>query len=411
MSDRNPRTNKFLILAAVILCIFCGVIFTRSSANPSSSGSGSSSDLFVSEKPAPTKTAEKTDTSAKESVTPTPTPTGKSSSSEEKTSDKAASYKVSAEAKKGVWTSNGSSWMFLVDGVPYTGWLNDSDGKRYFFNKEGIMQTGWLDNDGKRYYLNLDGIMQTGDITIKKKTYHLNSDGSLKGYKASSKKETSKKETSEKNAEKASKKASSKAKKTIALTFDDGPSSFTDRLLDCLEENNAKATFFMVGQEISSFPDTVKRMASLGCELGNHTYSHKELTTLDADGIVTEINKTNELLTELTGAGASVIRPPYGSVNDTVRASVESPMILWSVDTLDWKTLDTQQTVDAVMESAQDGAIILMHDIYSTTVDAAEIIIPKLIEEGYELVTIHELAKSHDTELKAGITYGSMNQD
>ena len=168
-------------------------------------------------------------------------------------------------------------------------------------------------------------------------------------------------------------------------------------------------TFFMVGTEIASFPDEVKRMKELGCELGNHTYDHTELTTLSADQISSEIAKVDEQLVNLTGQGASVVRPPYGSVNDTVKAAIGTPMILWSIDTLDWKTLDVESTVEEVMNNVKDGSVILMHDIYSTSVDAAEILIPQLIEDGYQLVTIHELAALHQTELSGGNTYSEFH--
>ena len=242
--------------------------------------------------------------------------------------------------------------------------------------------------------------MQTGYITVEGKTYHLNADGSLQGYEPST--ATVQSDTSEKK----SKKKEKTTQKTIALTFDDGPSSFTDRLLDCLEANNAKATFFMVGKEIASFPDEVKRMKALGCELGNHTYDHTDLATLSASDISSQISRVDQELVNLTGQGATVVRPPYGSVNDTVKATVGTPMILWSIDTLDWKTQDVQATVEEVMNNVQDGSIILMHDIYSTSVDAAEILIPQLIEDGYQLVTVHELAAAHGKELNTGITYG-----
>ena len=180
----------------------------------------------------------------------------------------------------------------------------------------------------------MDGILQTGTITIGRKTYELDKDGSLKNYtpeKKSSKKSKSKSKT--KNSSDSNSSDTSTASdnsgntdtssvKAVALTFDDGPSSFTNRLLDCLEENNAKATFFMVGTEIASFPDEVKRMKELGCELGNHTYDHTDLTTLSADDISSEISKVDEQLVNLTGQGASVVRPPYGSVNDAVKATV-----------------------------------------------------------------------------------------
>ena len=273
-------------------------------------------------------------------------------------------------------------------------------GLPYYFDQDGIMQTGWLDDGGKRYYLDEDGIMQTGDITVDGETYHLNEDGSLENYKSEFRDE----EKKEASAEDDKKKESAGA---VALTFDDGPSSFTDRLLDCLEKNQSKATFFMVGEEINNFPDTVQRMESLGCELGNHSYTHTDFTTLSTEDMSAEIAGVDELLVNLVGHGATVVRPPYGSVNDNVRATVGTPMILWSIDTLDWETQDAQTTVDTVMENVADGSIILMHDIFSASVDAVEMLVPRLLSEGYELVTIHELAKRKGVELQTGVTYGS----
>ena len=408
MSGHSPQTSHLLTVIAVFLCICMSGIFTRSSALPSQISPSSDAETLVSEEISLTVTPVDIP-----QATPTPSPKVTKAASKNKSKK---SFKVSPEASEGNWTSSGSNWMFLVDGNSYTGWLTDTDGKRYYFDENGIMQTGWVDVDGKRYYMDLDGIMQTGDITIGKKSYHLNDDGSLEGYKA--KKTSKKKSSKEKNRKNSSSdktsavsSTDSDSKKYVALTFDDGPSSFTDRLLDCLEENNAKATFFMVGTEIASFPEEVKRMKELGCELGNHTYDHTDLTTLSSEDISSEIARVDQQLVDLTGQGASVVRPPYGSVNDTVKATIGTPMILWSIDTLDWKTLDSQSTVDEVMNNVQDGSIVLMHDIYSTSVDAAEILIPQLIEDGYELVTIHELASVHGIELQTGITYGDFHNN
>lgn len=415
MSGHFFRTNRWLVTAAVLVCILSGGLFTHSAAAPSRDHSENSTGVLIAENTKDNKSTQTTekvtdlketkstkdtgDTEKKATITPTP---AKSSAKEDSSADKdqETGNKVSPEAKKGVWTASGSDWIFLVDGTAYTGWLTDTDGKQYYFDKAGIMQTGWVDVENKRYYMDLDGIMQTGDITVDGKTYHLNADGSLQGYDPSA--VTAQSDSSDKK----SKKKKTTTQKTIALTFDDGPSSFTDRLLDCLEANNAKATFFMVGKEILSFPDEVKRMKALGCELGNHTYDHTDLATLSASDISSEISRVDQELVNLTGQGATVVRPPYGSVNDTVKATVGTPMILWSIDTLDWKTQDVQATVEEVMNNVQDGSIILMHDIYSTSVDAAEILIPQLIEDGYQLVTVHELAAAHGKELNPGITYG-----
>lgn len=431
MPDRKPRTNRLLMVIAVIMCVFFSGAFTSSSANPSSSGQESSHDIFISDSQqepdvvsdGSANTDELTDNIG--DVTPTSVPVVTATPVPTKAPAKEKKIKASPEASKGIWVSSGTKWMFLVDGTPYTGWLTDTDGKQYFFNSEGIMQTGWLDDNGKRYYLNLDGIMQTGTITVDGESYKLNSDGSLKGYKpektdsqdnnsnADADTQTSDTEKTDSGNKKTTDSNTSgqtvSATKKVALTFDDGPSSFTGRLLDCLEKYNAKATFFMVGTEIASFPEEAKRIAELGCELGNHSYDHTNLTTVSSEEIVSQLNRVDSLLTELTGQASTVVRPPYGSLNDTVRASVNAPMILWSIDTLDWETLDAQKTVDTVMENVQDGSIILMHDIFSTSVDAAEILIPRLIEDGYELVTVHELAAAKGVQLQPGIAYGSMS--
>ncbi len=432
MSDNLPRTNRWLIALSVILCLILGGIFTRSSAVTSQADAISDAGAFVSEDQDSAEfTSEETLTDSNDNFTDSSSGKlfGRTSSDSSETSPggPALSTDISPEASEGSWASSGSNWMFLVDDKPYTGWFTDTDGKqyymdetgimqtgwtdigkkRYYFDMDGILQTGWTDIGKKRYYFDMDGILQTGTVIIDKKTYELDTDGSLKDYtpkkKSSKKKSSGKSDTSDKS-------GTSTAKKSVALTFDDGPSSFTDRLLDCLEENNAKATFFMVGTEIASFPDEVKRMKKLGCELGNHTYDHKDLATLSSDEISSEIARVDEQLVNLTGEGASVVRPPYGSVNDTVKSTVGTPMILWSIDTLDWKTQDVESTVEEVMNNVKDGSIILMHDIFSTSVDAAEILIPQLIEEGYQLVTVHELASLHQTELSTGVTYGEFNR-
>lgn len=416
MSGSKPRTSRVLILISVLLCLSFGIAITQSSATPSPIEEGKQPDMFVAEKiddsaltSEDTVTEEISDNTVEEpeedlQAEAEPTPTPEPVQETEDTAEKVV-HDVSPEASQGVWTSIDGTWYFLIDGTPYRGWLYDSDGHTYYFNnKDGSMKTGWLTWGGKRYYFDADGIMQYGDITVDGQEYHLLEDGSLEGFVA----DTTPTPLPEDSSENADEQANDTERKTIALTFDDGPSSFTNRLLDCLEENNAKATFFLVGKEVESFPDEVKRMEALGCEIGNHTYDHTDLTTLTAEEITSEIAKTDQLILDLVGHGATVLRPPYGAINDTVSSTVGTPMIIWSVDTLDWETEDAQQTIDNVLNAAEDGAIILMHDIFSATVDAAETLIPRLIEEGYELVTVHELAEAHGVTLETGIAYGSM---
>lgn len=423
----SPRNSRWRILIAVFLCILAGFLLTSSSAlKPASDPKNSLSQNVASgQKNLSVSPADSDESSVSATPTVSVAPTVTSAPKKKKSSS--SKSKVSPEASRGVWTASGSNWMFLVDGVPYTGWLTDTDGKTYYFNEEGIMQTGWLDLDNKRYYLNLDGILQTGKITVDGQTYTLKKDGSLKNYdpqenssdlsqdsgaenSGSDSAGAENPDTEESDTEISGQPASdASSRKAIALTFDDGPSSFTQRLLDCLESNQAKATFFMTGTEIASFPDEVKRMKELGFELGNHTYDHTELTTLSSEEISSEVSQVDEQLISLTGEAATVVRPPYGSVNDTVKSVIGVPLILWSVDTLDWQSQNVSAIVEEVMNNVQPGAIILMHDIFSTSVDAAEIVIPQLIEQGYELVTVHELAAIYGTELTAGTTYSEFS--
>lgn len=405
MPGGNKRINIFLLLLTVLLCFGCGYLFRQTTAVPSKLEdetielftADDTGELLFHKNEAPEEEKSSVQVSPSPSAEPTATP---------------ALIKVSPEASSGVWTSSGSSWMFMVNGAPYTGWLTDTDGKRYFFDSNGIMQTGWVEDNGKRYFMDLDGIMQTGFVTTGGKSYELLADGSLKDYQPEKeqKKEVQKDTKASKQTKTSKEKPTKKEKKYVALTFDDGPSSFTNRLLDCLEKNKAKATFFMVGKEIEYFSDEVKRMKNLGCELGNHTYSHADLTGLSPEDISSEIGAVDNLLMELTGQGASVVRPPYGSVNSTVKSVVGTPMILWSIDTLDWESQDPQKIAEIVRSQAEDGSIILLHDIFSTSVDAAEIFIPEMIKEGYQFVTVHELAEKNGIKLQTGTTYSDLKK-
>ena len=187
----------------------------------------------------------------------------------------------------------------------------------------------------------------------------------------------------------------------VALTFDDGPGPRTSEILDQLKKYNAHATFFMLGKNVKSYPDAVKQMLKDGNELGNHSYDHQQLTKIDAEAIAKEVNDTNENIKNICGSPATVLRPPYGAINDTVKSSVGMPMILWNVDTLDWKTRNAQKTIDTVLSQVKDGDIVLMHDLYEQSAIAAETLIPELTKRGYQLVTVSEMA-----ELRGGMAAG-----
>lgn len=184
-----------------------------------------------------------------------------------------------------------------------------------------------------------------------------------------------------------------KKEKAVALTYDDGPSKFTNRILDCLEHYGAKATFFVVGNSVYAYPDALLRAHTLGMEIGNHTMSHPRLTSISSSQISSQLNKNATVVENVTGKRPSLVRPPYGSYNQSVINTSGMPFILWSIDTLDWKTRNAQKTVDAVLSKVSDGDIILMHDLYLPTAQATEIIVPRLIDMGFDLVTVSELAE------------------
>lgn len=197
-------------------------------------------------------------------------------------------------------------------------------------------------------------------------------------------------------------------KPMVALTFDDGPCDNTDRLLDIFAEHGGKCTLFMLGQAMDYYADTLVRATEEGHEVASHSWYHPELTTLDYQGITDQLADTRDKIFEITGKEANLMRPPYGSTDDRVVAVAEHEgisLIKWSVDTMDWATLNADAVYESVMSEAYDGAIILCHDLHSTTVDAMERAVPDLIEAGYQLVTITELLTARGGEVEAGMTY------
>lgn len=286
----------------------------------------------------------------------------------------------------GLQSLEGATYCFDAEGVRQNGWIT-LDNNWYYFNDDGTMHTGWFESDGKKYFMDNSGMMRKGWLQLDGKSVYFDGNGVYQPGAVL---------------------PSSTGGPMIALTFDDGPGKYTDRLLTALETNHVKATFFMLGNLVSSYPNEVRRMKSLGCEIGNHSYDHARLTSLDAAGVQAEINNANDSLRSVIGEGATVVRPPYGAYNDMVKQNAGLPLVLWSIDTLDWKTLDVQATVDAVLNQAKDGDIILMHDIHETSVAAAEALIPELIQRGFQMVTVSELAAAKGKNLTAGGAVGSI---
>ncbi len=189
-----------------------------------------------------------------------------------------------------------------------------------------------------------------------------------------------------------------KCDKKIALTFDDGPhKKYTGQILDVLSEYQIKATFFVIGCNCEKNPELIRREISEGHEIGNHTYSHPHLTGIKQSKLKSEIEETERIIAEICDYKPRLFRPPEGVYSSAVSGTVEELdyiPILWTVDTLDWKMPSSEKIVSEVLGSVKSGSIILCHDYVSgksSTVDALKIIIPKLLEEGYEFVTVGEL--------------------
>ena len=182
--------------------------------------------------------------------------------------------------------------------------------------------------------------------------------------------------------------------KVIALTFDDGPGPYTAHLLDILDQYGAKATFFLIGSKVSGQASVVRSIQARGHQLGNHSWSHPELPKLSVDQIAGEIDRTNEAIRQATGVKPSILRPPYGAVNGVVLEQLRlrnMSSILWSVDTRDWADRNSQIVCSRAVAGARPGAVILMHDIHQTSVNAVPCILSSLKQQGYSFVTIQRL--------------------
>ena len=245
-------------------------------------------------------------------------------------------------------------WYQNADGTYYAGGLQEIDGSTYYFGDTGYIETGWVSVGFDDYYFNDDG------------TYD-----------------------------------PSQHKTRIAFTFDDGPGEYTDELLDCLEQNNAHATFFMLGSNVEKWEAEVQRMVDIGCEIGSHSWDHQNLYNLDMDAVSKQFTDTDAALEKACGQKASVARAPYGNWSDDIISTVGKPFFMWSLDSMDWSYLDVNKDYDSVMNGdLTDGSIILMHDIHEPSVQAAIKMIPELVEKGYKLMTVSELAAAKGVTLQ-----------
>ncbi|MDD4608022.1 MAG: polysaccharide deacetylase family protein [Bacilli bacterium] len=190
--------------------------------------------------------------------------------------------------------------------------------------------------------------------------------------------------------------------KKVAFTFDDGPSKYTKELLEILKENDAAATFFVLGSRIDNYNDTIEDIKDDGHQIGSHGVSHESFTELTNEELINELEQTKQLLSKYD-ITQTLVRPPYGNTNSQVKDNVDYPLIMWSVDTRDWEHRNSSEGTRIIIENIQDGSIILMHDLYKSTIETVRMVLPILKEQGYEFVTVDELFE--DNELEEGKTY------
>lgn len=179
--------------------------------------------------------------------------------------------------------------------------------------------------------------------------------------------------------------------KVVAITFDDGPSQYTEKIIDYLHEQDAVGTFFILGNKVEIYEDTLTKAIEYGNELGNHSYNHKWLTKLDTEEFLMQIDKTQSVIYETVHYKPTIFRPTYGSINNKIKNNINLDIILWNVDTMDWKYKSVDKIVRRATKNTEDGDIILMHDTYERTYKAVMKIVPILKEQGYQFVTVSEL--------------------
>ncbi|MCL1863569.1 MAG: polysaccharide deacetylase family protein [Defluviitaleaceae bacterium] len=198
--------------------------------------------------------------------------------------------------------------------------------------------------------------------------------------------------------------------KMVALTFDDGPSVHTDTILDILEEHDARATFFVLGNRISSHRETVQRAVTLGNEIANHTNSHLRLTAQTDSQVIHEIKSASAAIREVAGDSPRIYRPPFGATDEriiSISKELGYGIVKWTLDPLDWRDRNPDIIYERIMSQVEDGSVIVLHDIHRTTAQAMERVIPSLIEKGFKLVTVSELLDYRYGAPEAGNIFGS----
>lgn len=196
-----------------------------------------------------------------------------------------------------------------------------------------------------------------------------------------------------------------KGKKLVAITFDDGPGPYTDYLVDILNNNKAHATFFMLGKNINVYKNSVVNVYNSGNEIGYHSYAHNNFKRQELSTIKSEYDLSNEYLKSIIGTTFALTRPPYGSLNEDIKNTLNTPFILWNIDTEDWRHKDVEYLTQYVLDNIKEGSIILFHDIHKTSVQTMEKLLPKLYALGYQVVTVSTLAEHYGIALEPHQSY------
>lgn len=196
-------------------------------------------------------------------------------------------------------------------------------------------------------------------------------------------------------------------KKAVAITFDDGPGKYTEELINGLNERGVRATFFMLGSCVAEYPEVLPLMVEGGHQLGSHTYDHTDITTLSDSKLNDQLSLTDNEIYKACGQMATAFRPPYGSFTDDKIKGINKTVTMWSLDSLDWKSRDAASVKNEIVSKAMDGDIILLHDIYKSSVDGALDAIDELQKKGFVFVTVDELLSRYGVEVAHGVVHGS----
>ena len=301
-------------------------------------------------------------------------------------------------------TIDGQYYADPADGKIVTGFKTIDD-KLYHFDEEtGLMTKGWAEIDGEQYFFDKDSGQGVDGIVDVEGSRH----GFIGGKMIKNERAVGDNHLYYFDDEGNIFRDIDGNEPMVALTYDDGPSIYTDQILDVYEEYGQRCTFFIVGDRISWNEEQAIREAELGCEQGNHTYSHDRLTSLDADGQLEVLQGTDDELIRISGKPSTCLRPPEGRWNDTLKEVCGCPIILWSVDTRDWESRDKDSICHNVIGKVKDGDIVLMHDLYQSTADATEVIVPALLDAGFQLVTVEEMGIIKLGGLEDGVVYYSI---